>query len=145
MFLESLIFTNVDVTSTTELFELMNTRLSEAGYVKPSYGDALIKREAQYPTGLEVGLDNIAIPHVDSEHIEQNGIAVVRTTNPIKVHEMMSNKEIDVQIFFFLLIKDKEKQVDTLSHVMGMLADDGFVAALINADDAHALYSLLNK
>ncbi|WP_342399921.1 PTS sugar transporter subunit IIA [Weizmannia sp. FSL W8-0676] len=55
LFNEKLIFFE-NVTTQRELFESVGSRLLEKGLVKPEYTNALIEREAHFPTGLDLSI-----------------------------------------------------------------------------------------
>lgn len=39
-------------------------------YVEDSFESAIMTREMSFPTGLELGHINIAIPHTDPQHVK---------------------------------------------------------------------------
>jgi PTS system galactitol-specific IIA component len=51
------------VISREELLQKVASELERKKYVKKSNKDAIISREAQYPTGLPTDVLKVAIPH----------------------------------------------------------------------------------
>lgn len=50
-----------------EVLQIIGKLLLEKGYVKESFGNALIEREEKYPTGLAMVPYPVAIPHTDPD------------------------------------------------------------------------------
>ncbi|CAM2868085.1 PTS sugar transporter subunit IIA [Erysipelothrix tonsillarum] len=145
MFNEDLIFLDLKVSSQDELFNVMNHHLLELGYVNEAYLDALKEREATYPTGLAAPVCSVAIPHVDSRYIHKPGIAFVRVAQPIAYKEMVSDNDLEVKLFFFLLVKNKDEQVQILSKLMGTFADDDFLNQLLQGKTNKEILDILAK
>lgn len=45
-------------------------KLKMLEYVEDSFESAIMTREMSFPTGLELGHINIAIPHTDPQHVK---------------------------------------------------------------------------
>ena len=59
-----------------EIIRILAGKLEKLGYVKPSYADAVVRRELSMPTGLPLEREeNVAVPHTDPEHVIRAGIA----------------------------------------------------------------------
>ena len=144
MFQEELIFIDQPFKDSGELFHHMGALLMEKGYVKEDYTKAVIEREENFPTGLQAGSVAVAIPHVDSKYIKKAGIAFVRPSKPIEFKEMCTNRELSVDIIFLLLVKDKAKQVTTLSALMSKFADIEFMEKLKREKRADQILSYLD-
>ena len=72
-----------------QAIRLLAAKLEELGYVKPSYADAVAKREAAMPTGLPLGQAvNVAIPHTDPEHVVRPGVALGVLSAPVDFANM---------------------------------------------------------
>ena len=63
-------------TSVEGIFREAYETLLEKGYVRETYLEALLVREAAHPTALALENINIAIPHADPAHVEKGGIMV---------------------------------------------------------------------
>ena len=79
-----LIKINLDVNDNEEVINELGTMLLKKGYVKDTYINAVIERERILPTGLDLGELGVAIPHTDSQHVNQANIAVGLLKNPIE-------------------------------------------------------------
>ena len=84
----------------------------------------------------------LAIPHVDSKYIKKAGIAVVRLKKPILFQEMCTNNDVDVNLVFMLLVKDKSKQVTTLSALMGCFSNEEALKQLMTGSKTEIIEEL---
>ena len=62
---EELIFPRLEATNSKEVFEQVGGEFIKEGFCKDSYIDALVNRESEFPTGIDVDGFGIAIPHTD--------------------------------------------------------------------------------
>lgn len=142
---KELIYIDKEFSDRESLFNKIADVFFEKGYVLESYKKALFEREEIFPTGLEVENLGFAIPHTDSEYIKKNGIGVVRLKHPVEFKEMCTNNPVEVQLIFFLLVKDKEKQVTLLSNLMGVFSDKDIIKSLLNSNSEKEIYEILVK
>ena len=93
-FNKKLINTFVSVDSQDELFKFMSDCLNNSGCVKDSFYDGIISREAEYPTGIQIGSVGFAIPHTDSKHFLESQICFSSLKKTIYFEDMedLSNK-----------------------------------------------------
>ena len=87
-FNKELIYKKESTLKKNEVLAEMAELLRKNGFVKDTYGEALIKRDGEYPTGLETGEINVAITHVDVKHVNEAAIAVGILKNPIDFNKM---------------------------------------------------------
>ncbi|MGL6017883.1 MAG: phosphoenolpyruvate--protein phosphotransferase [Gibbsiella quercinecans] len=96
-------------------------------------------REAVFSTGLGFGF---AIPHTKSEHIEQSTISVAKLARPVA----WGDEEAQ---FVIMLTLNKHAAGDQHMRIFSKLArrimHEGFRAALVNADSAQQVVSLLQQ
>lgn len=146
LFNESLIFIDFKCSSKEKLFEELADRLHEKGYVKQSFKDAIIKREKEYPTGLETESIKLAIPHTDAVHVKKPFIFVIKLEQPLPfIHMGTSDQEIEVDNIFMLGIKEPSKQVNLLSLIMEKLQDEEFISQFKSIDNTEKMEAFLNK
>ncbi len=139
---EELIYLDMPFSTKKELFTEMNKKFLELGYVNEDYLMALEKREKEFPTGIKTKVIGLAIPHIDSKYIKKAEIAVVRLKKSILFQEMCTNSDVDVQLVFMLLVKDKAKQVTTLSALMSCFANESALKQLMTASKAEIIKKL---
>lgn len=135
----------IEAASSETVIRLLAARLEELGYVKPSYADAVVQREAALPTGLPLGQAvNVAIPHTDPEHVIRPGVALGVLSAPVDFANMEEPDEtVPVGIVFLLAINDKDKQIDMLQEIMEAIQDPATLGRLAAARSADEVRSLL--
>lgn len=146
LFDAELIRINFPCSSKDDLFKKLSTLLFEKGYVEETFKDAIIKREAEYPTGLTTGSMQLAIPHTDVVHVKQPFIFVVKLETALPfIHMGTSDQEIEVNNIFMLGIKDPSKQVNLLSLIMDKLQDQEFIKTFISINDIKQMEAFLKN
>lgn len=119
MFGKETIELQLEAVDAEDVLTKIGNTLYTHGYVKESYVEAILKREANHPTGLPAPGVAIAIPHTDPEHVLESRIAVATLKQPVSF-SMMGNPEVKlpVQIVFMLAIKDPKNQPTILKQLM---------------------------
>lgn len=140
---ESLVVVIDDPESTEKVEEtIANTLLSHA-YVKPSYVGAIAEREKSFPTALEVGGVNVAIPHCDVEHVVTGAICAGILKNPVAWHRMDDpDATCDVSLVFMLALNEPHAHLEMIQKVIGIIQDQELAKELVGCD-APGAYALL--
>lgn len=142
---ERLFAIDVEAADRESLLRSISAQLQDAGFVKDSFADALLAREAVYPTGLPTAVMRVAIPHTDVEHVAAPAIAVARLASPVEFGEMGRNDgSVDVELVIVLAVADKSAQLGLLQALIGMFSDGELMTSLRDAPTAHDLFNLIN-
>lgn len=137
---------NLNVETKEEALTIMADRLYELGYVKETFKDAILAREAQYPSGLPMEHDKIAIPHTDAEHVNTSVICFAQLTSPVDFSVMGAPEEtIPVQMISMFALKEKKKIGHLLEILITTYQDAMLLKNLKESTDAHRLYALLKE
>ncbi len=113
------------------LLRYMAGRLVDLGYAKPSYVDAVVARENEFPTGLPTNGAGVAIPHCDTSHILRPALSVAILSSPIPFGVMGGQGEtVPVDIVIMLALNDPSAQIDVLRQVSNMVQDGGMLNSL---------------
>lgn len=143
---EELILTDFKAKNRKELFLKVSEFLEKENIVKDSFYNALLEREEQFPTGLNTQPYNLAIPHTDSKHVNKSRVVIVKLTNPVNFKQMDNpDKNLNVEIVFFLLIHEKENQTRFLSKIISSLQDKNFLNEIKLSNDPKRLRKVINS
>lgn len=142
---EDLIFINESYNDCFEFLENISDRLLDYGYVKESFKDAIIEREKIFPTGLPVEPIGVAIPHCNSEHVNEAGIVFVKFKDDVKFVSMSGEEEVNVKIAFVLLVKEKEKQVEVLQKLMEVISNEDILTKMYNENNNENLINIMKE
>lgn len=141
-----MIFTGIEAGHANEVIALLGGKLAELGLVTESYVDAVIAREAEMPTGLPLGGINVAVPHTDPEHVVTPTVAVATLTKPVPFGNMEDpDEKLPISIVFLLALKDKDKQIEMLQAIAGLIQNGSLLEEMTAAADKEDILALLAK
>ena len=131
---EPLIFLGLRASSDREVLEILGDAMAEAGYAKASYAKELIRREKQFPTGIDIQGIGIAIPHTDAAYVNRDGIALAVLEEPVGFAQMgEEDGEVAVRIVFLLAVKNPAAHLKRLQSVLKVIQDREILARLLKA------------
>jgi galactitol PTS system EIIA component len=146
LFHESLILTDLKLNHSHEALKALAQVLQNEGYVKDTYYEALVEREENFATGLPGGEINVAIPHADPIHVNNNAIAVGICQSPVDFKMMGNHDEtLGVEIIFMLALKDGHAHINVLSQLMGVLQDEALLLKLKSIRSQSELLKVLTE
>ena len=135
----------VDTDSREAVIRLLAEKLQAAGYVKDSFADAVLAREASMPTGLPLGhAVNVAVPHTDPEHVLKPGIALATLKKPVAFANMEDPDEpVEVGLVFLMALNDKDRQIEMLQEIMATIHSEEAIAGLMQASSVYDVAAVL--
>ncbi|MGT2846446.1 PTS sugar transporter subunit IIA [Streptococcus massiliensis] len=146
MFNKDLVFTDIKADDKFDFFRIASEKLVSLDYIENSFEHALIEREKEYPTGLNLGDFGIAIPHTDSIHVKKQFISVFKMTDAIKFTQMgTDDEEVEAKYIFVLGIKDPKSQVAYLASLISLLTNQQFLDALSQAHTKGGIKEILSR
>ncbi|EST54978.1 PTS fructose transporter subunit IIA [Brevibacillus panacihumi W25] len=114
--------------------------------VKDSYPAAVLEREREYPTALPGKGFYVAIPHTDSSHVIESGIAVATLQTPVRFGLMSDPAEqVDVSLVFLLAVADPREHLVLLKHLMGILSDTELLHKVLGSSSADEILDALQS
>lgn len=142
---ERLIVIGSDASTAQECILQMSALLERYGYVRPGYGEAVIEREAVYPTGLPGKGVNVAIPHTTGALVNKPAIGVIIPKEPVTFSMMGSNDvQLDCGVIMPLVIRDPKEQIGLLKRIAGVISDATLLGRLSNARSTEAVLECLS-
>jgi PTS system galactitol-specific IIA component len=129
-----------------ELLALMAQRAVAAGYAATTFEQALLAREATFPTGLPTPVP-VAIPHTDVQHVIRPALAAALLDPPIPFGEMGGSPDsmIDVRVVIVLLVTEPSAQVTLLGQLVSVVQRPDLAEGLSEINDAGTLATVLNQ
>lgn len=150
LFQQDLVFIE-NVENQEEIFSLIGKELQEKELVNEEFVNALLNREKNHPTGIDLspvseGLPNAAIPHTETEYCIGRCIVFVKLEKAIKFYNMIApDTKMDAKYLFFIINDQKENQTNVLSELMAFLTDADNVKALEELETEDELYKFLTE
>ncbi len=118
--------------------------LFEQGCVKDSFAQAVIDREASYPTALDMGGLNVAIPHCDIEHVISGALCVGVLAHPVDWRKMDDpNSSCKVSVVVMLALTEPHAHLDMLQKVVALVRDQELVGRLLASQDEDEAFALV--
>lgn len=145
MLKKDLIFTGLSFDTPQEAIEFGAREMCDRGYVKESYGPAVIEREVQFPTGLPTEPIEIAIPHTDSRHVNRNAVCMLKLTKPVEFRQMGDEQNRVAAIIVLLLAVSDEDHMDMLAELMELFSDEEMLRSLYEAPTQQETVALLSR
>ncbi len=140
----NLIFQNLKAEKTDDVFEKLGGEFIRCGYTKDSYINALKEREADFPTGLDIGGFGIAIPHTDISHVYKDGVAIASLENPVSFIQMGTDDEpVDVNLVFMLSVKDPAKHMSHLQRIVEIIQDQEVLEKIKAANECDGVINVI--
>lgn len=106
------------------------------GVVHESYPQALIEREATFPTGIALERHAVAIPHCEAVHAKSPAIYLIRPDTPVNFQQADDDEEIAVSLIIALIVENPTAQLKLLRRLFSELQNPNTIEALLNAPDA---------
>ncbi|MBJ9644458.1 PTS galactitol transporter subunit IIA [Citrobacter sp. FDAARGOS_156] len=106
------------------------------GVVHESYPQALIGREATFPTGIALEHHAVAIPHCEAVHAKSPAIYLIRPETPVNFQQADDDEEIAVSLIIALIVENPTAQLKLLRRLFSELQNPNTIEALLNAPDA---------
>ncbi|MDO4617765.1 MAG: PTS sugar transporter subunit IIA [Lachnospiraceae bacterium] len=142
-----LIFTELEAETSDDVMKMIGTEFTRLEYTKDSYVEALIAREAEFPTGLDVEMENlgVAIPHTSVEHVNRTGTAIAVLKNPVTFNVMGGDEDETVQVglVFMLAVVDPNKHIDKLQRIIALIQDQELLKKLAQAKTKDEIIALV--
>lgn len=129
-------------TTAQEVITTLGQKLHEAGYVRDTFAQAALDREAQLPTGLPLdGRFNAAIPHTDIEHVIKPALALATLPQPVDFQNMIDPEEaVPVRLVILMAMEEAKSQVEMLQEIAAVLQNADVIEQLVAAPDAAHIY-----
>ena len=141
---DSLICRDIEASSYQDVMQVVGGKLTDAGYVKESYVDALITRERSFPTGIDMNGVGVAIPHTNPEHVKQPGIAIGVLRRPVSFFQMgTTDVQVSVRLVFVLAVTNPNAHIGTLQRIIQVIQDTKVLKAIIAAADAAEIIQII--
>ncbi|GBU10425.1 PTS fructose transporter subunit IIA [Erysipelotrichaceae bacterium] len=128
------------------ILELGATLISQ-NKITSDYLSEVIQREDQYPTGLDFGHIQIAIPHATtSDSVFETAIAIAKLVKPLSFFSMgNSSEKLEVELVCLLAVKNPQKHLETIQKIIFFFQNKESVQDIKKAETVEELYAIFSK
>ena len=144
-FYGDLIYLNRDFSDREEMFNEIGTVLIEKGMVKPVYIEEILKREENFPTGIDLGYMQVAMPHVEAKYVNDNAVFIVTTKKGVEFDNAEDDGTVNSKIIFGLIVKDSEKHLDFLMKLVELYQKEDVLKKIYSSDDVEEVITMLKQ
>ena len=143
---QALIFSDMEAQDYQEVMKKLGGAFIENGYAHETYIDALIAREKEFPTGLDVNGIGVAIPHTDVSHVKKPGVAIAVLKQPVDFIQMGSDDDIvKVQLIFMLAVVDPSAHLERLQRILQVIQDTEVLEKLLKVKDQKQIIEIIKE
>nr|WP_296964433.1 PTS sugar transporter subunit IIA [uncultured Mediterraneibacter sp.] len=143
---KSVIVPDLEAETWEDVMKSLGQKLIDEGYTKESYIDALLTREKDFPTGLDIDGLGVAIPHTDVSHVNKAGIAIGVLKKPVTFIQMGSDdEEIGVKLVFMLAVTDPNAHIDELQRIIEIIQDKDVLEKLFTVTDKDTIIEVIKE
>ena len=143
---KSVIVPDLEAKTWEDVMKNLGQKLIDAGYTKDSYIDALIAREKDFPTGLDIDGLGVAIPHTDVSHVNKAGIAIGVLKEPVTFIQMgTDDEEVGVKLIFMLAVTDPNAHIDELQRIIEIIQDKKVLEKLFTVTDKETIIEVIKE
>lgn len=133
---EVFVKTGVSFSDAQEALRHIGKEMLRAGVVKVSYPHALIRREAEFPTGIMLESHAVAIPHCEAVHALKPAIYLIRPDDAVLFSQADGDDPVHALLIIALIVTHPSEQLVLLRNLFGQLQDPGFIEQLLAAPEA---------
>ena len=132
-----LILLHQTAASREEIIGRLARLMQDAGYVGPTYGQAAIEREREFPTGLPCEEVAVAIPHAFSDDVMKSGVAAAMLDEPVEFVNMGDDEDVlDVEMVLLMAnAEGGDSHMDDLQELMVIFSRPELLRRLRYAKD----------
>lgn len=143
---ENLIVPELKAGTSEEVFKTLGGKMISEGYCKDSYVNALIEREKDFPTGINMGEIGIAIPHTDKKHVKKGAVAIGVLKEPVHFFQMGTTDEpVNARLIFMLAVEDPKEHLVFLQRILMVLQDQSVLARIIETENKKEIIEIIKE
>lgn len=141
----TLVYRDLDFSNKTEVLEFLANKLYEEKFVKDGYREAILKREAEYPTALPAEI-KIAIPHCDHTLVNKPAIALGILKNKVDFQAMDDpDVTLGVQIVMMLALNEPHGHIEMLQKIISLIQNADDLKKILKSKSNEDVLYIVNK
>ena len=127
--------TRIEFNTCQEALAHIGEEMLAKGVVHDSYPQALLEREAVFPTGIALERHAVAIPHCEAVHAKSPAIYLIRPETPVNFQQADDDEEIGVSLIIALIVENPTAQLKLLRRLFSELQNPNVLDALLSTPD----------
>ncbi|CBG91442.1 PTS galactitol transporter subunit IIA [Citrobacter rodentium] len=127
--------TGINFSSCQHALAHIGEEMLAKGVVHETYPQALLAREATFPTGIALERHAVAIPHCEAVHAKSPAIYLIRPDKPVNFQQADDEHDIAVSLIIALIVENPAAQLKLLRRLFSELQNPDIIDALLNAPE----------
>ncbi|MFU2314469.1 PTS galactitol transporter subunit IIA [Rahnella sp. PCH160] len=132
---EIFVKTHIAFTDYQEALSHIGECMVKAGVVENTYPQALLTREAEFPTGIQLEQHAVAIPHCEASHARSPAIYLIRPDAPVEFFQADDEGTIPASLIVALIVTHPSEQLKLLRQLFSQLQKPEFLEQLLTAPE----------
>ena len=126
------------------MFEDLYKILIKDNLVKSEFIDEIIKRENDFPTGLQTSSLPIAMPHVEAKYVNCTALVIITNKKGIPFKRMDNPEEVlNCKIMFLFLVKDPSEHIAAITNLTKIFQNDKLLENILESENKEEVFELL--
>lgn len=143
---KELIHIGVEASDCKEALTALGKIFIKEGYCKDTYVEALIERENEFPTGLDINGYGVAIPHTNVAHVNKAGTGIAILKNPVTFLQMgTDDEEVEVSVIFMLAVVEPQQHLEDLKRILAIIQDNTVLDCLAAAENKDEIIDIIKE
>lgn len=139
-----LVIPELEAADSEDAIRRLGEALTSAGCAQGSYIEAVLRREKEYPTGIEFPLCGVAMPHGEPDDVLGAAIAIGRCPNPVSFRRMDDfSQKVGVRLIAMLAVGNPAEHLDVLGKLISAFSDEETCSALLRCTDSAAIAKIV--
>ena len=132
---EIFVKTGISFTDYHEALTHIGERMVQEGVVEATYPKALIQREAEFPTGIQLEHHAVAIPHCEATHARSPAIYLIRPDAAVEFFQADDEGTVPATLIIALIVTQPSEQMVLLRQLFSQLQDPIFFENLLTVPE----------
>ncbi|NAZ94375.1 PTS sugar transporter subunit IIA [Vibrio toranzoniae] len=141
------VFKIKDEITDVELLKKLALSLFNDGLVKETFVQAVVDREADYPTAIDIGTHSIAIPHTEFEHVIETGVAIAVLPNATVSFKSADDPDITLNpsIVVMMALSPSTEKVEVIQKIFSYLGEYNNIKVICESDSNEKMLKQLKQ
>ena len=140
------IFMALEANTYADVMEQMGQTFIQKGYCKDTFVKALIEREQEYPTGLDIDGFGVAMPHTNVNHVCKPAIGIGILKNPVTfLHMGTDDEKVDVQVVFILAVDDPVSHLEKIQGILDIIQDKTILEQFLKVENKQDIINMIQE
>lgn len=133
-----------DGLTTEDVERAMAAELERQGYAKDTFTNAILEREKVFPTALDMGGINVAMPYCDVANVNKAAICIGVLEHPVAWYRMDDPETTcEVSLVTMLALTEAHAHLEMLQKVIALVQNQELIEKVVKAESEEEIFDLV--